>query len=189
MSTRQERIARRRRQKIFRNVFLAGGALLLIVVIAFAFTKKAPGRALSLAQVGQALSDFSLTDIHGETIHLKDYAGQVILLNAWATWCPPCKAEMPDLNTYYQAHQKDGFVILAINGGDSLNQTTVFAEQAGLAFPVLIDENAYLLDRLGIRSLPTSIIVGRDGIVKTIHLGMYTPESLEEEVTPLIQSQ
>ena len=109
-----------------------------------------------------------------------------MLVNAWATWCPPCKAEMPDLNAYYQAHQKDGFMILAVNAGDSASVTADFAAQKGLVFPVLLDPNLHLLDSLGIHSYPTSIVVGSDGIIKTIHVGMFTAEALESEVTPYL---
>ncbi len=77
-------------------------------------------------------------------MRLSDYAGKVVLLNAWATWCPPCKAEMPDLNAYYHAHQDEGFVILAINAGDSASVAAAFADQIGLSFPVLLDPNTDL---------------------------------------------
>jgi cytochrome c biogenesis protein CcmG, thiol:disulfide interchange protein DsbE len=189
MSTRQERIARRQRQQKIRNVVVGAGAFLLVIAIVFLLTSKAPAQVVGPAKIGQPLSDFSLTDINGQAVHLRDYAGQVVLVNAWAIWCPPCKAEMPDLNAYYQAHQKDGFVLLAVNAGDTLSQASAFAEQARLAFPVLLDEDLRVLNGLGIHSFPTSIIVGQDGVVKGIHQGMFSPESLETEITPLLSSQ
>ena len=134
------------------------------------------------------MEDFKLTDIHGKTVRLSDFAGKAVLINAWATWCPPCKAEMPDLNAYYQAHQDEGFVILAVNAGDSASQAAAFASQKGLAFPVLLDPNTRFLTSLGVRSFPTSILVGSDGVVKTIHVGMFTPQSLDAEITPYLMS-
>jgi peroxiredoxin len=189
MSTRSERIARRHRQQKIRNIFIGIGAFLLLFAAALLFSQKTPVQALAPARIGQPLSDFSLTDLQGQTVQLDDFAGKVVLVNAWATWCPPCKAEMPDLNAYYQAHQAEGFVLLAVNAGDSLSQASAFAEQAGLAFPVLLDEDLRVLNGLGIHSFPTSIIVGRDGVVKGIHQGMFSPESLEAKITPLLQSQ
>ena len=138
------------------------------------------------AQVGKRLQDFSLTDITGKSVRLSDFAGKVVLVNAWATWCPPCKAEMPDLNTYYQAHKDDGFTLLAVNAGDSPNVTADFASERGLTFPVLLDPNVRFLNNLGIHSYPTSIVIGTDGIIKTIHVGMFTPQALEAEVTPYL---
>jgi len=96
---------------------------------------------------------------------------------------------MPDLNAYYQAHQTDGFVVLAVNAGDPLSSAASFAKSNGLAFPVLLDPDLHLLDGLGIHSFPTSIVVGRDGRVKTIHVGMFTPQALETEVTPLLSQE
>jgi peroxiredoxin len=93
---------------------------------------------------------------------------------------------MPDLNAYYQTHQDEGFVILAVNAGDSASDAAVFANQKGLAFPVLLDPNTSLLTSLGVHSYPTSILVGADGVVKAIHVGMFTPEDLEEEITPYL---
>ncbi|MFZ6031161.1 MAG: TlpA family protein disulfide reductase [Chloroflexota bacterium] len=191
MSTRQERIASRQRQRRIRNLAIGAGALFVVIAIALFSASQAPTSEEKIApvKIGQPLSDFSLSDITGQSVRLKDYAGKVVLVNAWATWCPPCKAEMPDLNAYYQAYRDQGFVLLAINAGDSRAQAAGFAEQAGLAFPVLLDSDLHVLNAFGIHSFPTSIIVGRDGIVKSIHTGMFTPASLETEVTPLLRSQ
>ena len=77
-------------------------------------------------------------------------------------------------------------MILAVDAGDSASDAVVFASQNSLAFPVLLDPDLQLLTSLGIRSFPTSILVGSDGVVKTIHVGMFTPVSLEKEVTPYL---
>jgi peroxiredoxin len=186
MTTRKERAARRRRQQKINTILFVIGGLLVVVAVGFLFSGKPSSQVMDPAQIGKLLGDFSLTDISGQTISLSDYARKVVLINTWATWCPPCKAEMPDLNAYYQAHQDEGFVILAINAGDSASDAADFASQKGLAFPVLLDPNTSLLTSLGVHSFPTSILVGADGVVKAIHVGMFTLESLENEVTPYI---
>lgn len=186
MNTRKERAAKRRQRQKTNTILFVVGGILVIVAAVFLFSDKPSTQAAGPAQIGQPLADFSLTDINGNTVRLSDYAGQVVLINAWATWCPPCKAEMPDLNTYYQAHQDDGFIILAVNAGDPASAAAAFAEQKGLAFPVLLDPKLSLLTSLGVQSYPTSIIVGADGVVNTIHMGMFTAQSLEEEVTPYL---
>jgi thiol-disulfide isomerase/thioredoxin len=184
--SRREKVANQRRHEQIRNVLLAAGGILIIAAILFASFSKSAALNVVPARIGSALGDFSLTDVHGNTVHLSDYKGKTVLINAWATWCPPCKAEMPLLNRYYQSHATDDFVLLAVNAGDSQNEAASFANQNGLAFPVLLDPGTQLLDRLGINSFPTSILIGRDGNVKTIHIGMFTPESIEAELTPLL---
>ncbi len=186
MTTRKDRAAsRRRQQKIATSVYIVGGFLVIIAIV-FLLSSKHSNTSVGPAQVGKPLGNFSLTDTTGKTVHLSDYAGQTVLVNAWATWCPPCRAEMPDLNTYYQTHHNKGFMILAVNAGDSEGDAAAFASQKSLGFPVLLDPDLQLLTSLGIHSFPTSILVGSDGVVKTIHVGMFTPESLENEVTPYL---
>lgn len=187
MTTRKELAAKRRQQQKTNRILWIVGGVLILAAAAFALWGKSPAPTDGPAQVGQKLKDFSLSDIAGNTVRLSDYAGQVVLINAWATWCPPCIAEMPDLNAYYLAHQEDNFVILAINAGDPVSAAAAFAEQKGLAFPVLLDSNVQVLNDLGVHSYPTSILVGADGVVKTIHLGMFTPKELEAEITPFLK--
>jgi cytochrome c biogenesis protein CcmG, thiol:disulfide interchange protein DsbE len=188
MTTRKELAAiRRRRQKIKLILSVVGG-LLFVVAAVFLLSGNSSSQASGPAQIGKPMEDFKLTDIHGKTVHLSDFAGKAVLINAWATWCPPCKAEMPDLNAYYQTHQDEGFIILAVNAGDSASQAAAFANQKSLAFPVLLDPNTTFLTSLGVRSFPTSILVGSDGVVKTIHVGMFTPQSLDAEITPYLIS-
>ncbi|OIO93637.1 MAG: hypothetical protein AUK03_07975, partial [Anaerolineae bacterium CG2_30_64_16] len=138
------------------------------------------------ARVGAALRNFTLTDLSGKQVQLSDYAGRPVLINAWATWCPPCRAEMPALHDFYQDHQAEGFTLLAVNAGEAPAQVQGFIQQAGFTFPVLLDPNITLLTDLGIRSFPTSILVGRDGKVKTIHVGMLTADQLQTEIAPLL---
>ena len=187
MTTRKERAAGRRRQRKINTILFFAVGLVVIVAVVFLFSSKSSTQAVSPVQVGQRLGDFSLTDIHGRTVRLSDYAGKVVLLNAWATWCPPCKAEIPDLNAYYLAHQGNGFVLIGINAGESASVVAAFAHQEGLAFPMLLDPNTSLLSSLGVHGFPTSILVGSDGMIKEIHVGGFTPQALDDEITPYLQ--
>jgi peroxiredoxin len=94
---------------------------------------------------------------------------------------------MPTLNQYYQAHRAQGFVLLAVNAGDPQNTTADFVSQNGLSFPVLLDPGARVLDAMGINDFPTSVFIGRDGVVKNVHLGSYTSQTLESDITPFLQ--
>ncbi len=181
--------ARSRRQQSLPVVLIAVGVLVLAVVLVIALTAGGQGEAQAAVQparVGARLNDFSLVDISGQRVSLSDFRGQVVVLNAWATWCPPCRAEMPALNAYYQAHREEGFVILAINAGDAAADAAAFAKSYNLAFPVLLDPDLALLDGLQVHSFPTSILIGRDGVIKDIHIGLFTPEQIEAKISPLL---
>jgi cytochrome c biogenesis protein CcmG, thiol:disulfide interchange protein DsbE len=189
VNPRKQRSTARRRQARRRTwlpyLLIGLGGLLLIGLLLMSF-RQAGAQTAMPPRVGAPLSNFALTDLQGQKVQLSDYPGKVVLVNAWATWCPPCRAEMPGINAYYQAHQKDGFMVLAINAGDPQSSAASFALSNNLAFPVLLDSDLRLLDGLGIHDFPTSIIVGRDGRVKYIHVGMFTPEALDSVVTPLL---
>jgi cytochrome c biogenesis protein CcmG/thiol:disulfide interchange protein DsbE len=108
------------------------------------------------------------------------------LINGWATWCPPCRAEMPALQAFYDAHRDQGFVILAINAGESQGTVSAFISQMDFTFPVLLDPGERVLSSLGTTGLPTSFVVGQDGVVSYIHAGGLTMDVLETRVTPLL---
>jgi peroxiredoxin len=176
-------------------LFITGG-LLLVFAIGLLLVNSVGALQLDLspgsssiepARIGQPLSNFSLQDLHGETVHLSDYSGQVILINAWAIWCPPCVAEMPDLQAFYQTHRTENFTILGINAGDPPSKAAAFVSQQGITFPILFDPNVELLTRLGVDSFPTSILIDRDGIVRSIHIGMYTAEDLDAAILPYLR--
>ncbi len=192
VSTRQQRrheaslrTAARRRKAWLPYGLVGLGAILLVGLFVFSFSQAGANNAVP-PRVGAPLGNFTLTDLQGQKVQLSDYQGKVVLVNAWATWCPPCRAEMPDINAYFQAHQKDGFMVLAVNAGDPTDKAASFAQSNSLAFPVLLDSNLSLLDSMGIHDFPTSIVIGRDGRVKHIQVGMFTPDALNAVVTPLL---
>lgn len=187
LTRKQQRAAQRRKTTLTNLAWIAGSVLLLAIVIILALPKSSSGsQPTGYAQIGSPMPDVALQDLDGNTVRISDYAGQPVLVNAWATWCPPCKAEMPDLQKYYDKHQSNGLVLLAINAGEGPSQVSQFIQQNGFTFPVLLDPAVQALSTLGITSFPTSILVGRDGVVKTMHVGMFTPQALEAEITPLL---
>ena len=122
--------------------------------------------------VSGGASDFSLRDTEGRVVRLSDYLGkQVVLLNFWATWCVPCAAELPHLQTMYEANKDKGFVVLAISmdGPESVAGVAPQARQYGLTFPVLLDEETRVVGVYNPkRAAPFNVLIGRDGkIAKT----------------------
>lgn len=134
----------------------------------------------------QTAPDFTLTSLSSETVHLSDYTGQVVLINFWATWCPPCRAEMPTINAFYEAHKEAGFVVLAVNSQEEAATVERFIQTNGFSFPVLLDLQASVTDRYQVRGLPTTFIIDRDGFIQHVQSGEITPEQLEAVVVPLL---
>lgn len=189
ISARKQQRAVRRRQAQTRSLAMIIGGL-FILIAAFIFLLRKPAEAttrLIPPKTGQAMPDLALKNLSGETVRLSDFAGRPVLINAWATWCPPCRAEMPLLNDYYLKYRENGFVILAVNAGESQSLVDQFISQAGFDFPVLLDPDSASLSRLGVFSFPTSILVGRDGKVKKIHVGIITPDTMQNEIAPLLE--
>lgn len=134
----------------------------------------------------QRAPDFALPTPAGETVRLSDYAGQVVLVNMWATWCPPCKAEMPTLNAFYEAHWAEGFVVLAVNSQEDAALVRDFIQANGFTFPVLLDENAAVMERYNVRGLPTSFVIDREGVIRYVQPGEITRQQLEAVIGPLL---
>lgn len=184
----QRQIRAERQQKLISFGLIAVGVLIILFVVSFSFSStKQTSPKVEPPQVGSQLSNFTLTNIAGQSVQLNDYKGQVILLNAWATWCPPCRAEMPALNDYYLQHADQGFVVLAINAGDPERDVAAFAQDYQLAFPVLLDPHTRLLDSYYIDDYPTTILIGRNGVVEEIHIGKLTGDQIAAKVDPLLR--
>lgn len=138
------------------------------------------------AQMGQLAPDFSLPTLGGGETNLSDYTGQVVLVNFWATWCPPCKAEMPDINAYYEARQDDGLVVLAVNAQEDTATVSSFIEATGFSFPVLLDSDGRVEQQYQVRSFPMTFVIDRDGRVVYIHNGLISPDVLTAVLDPLL---
>ncbi len=118
-------------------------------------------------QVGKLAPSFELPDVNGKKVTLSEYKGKVILINFWATWCVPCKAEMPSLNNLFLAFKNDGFIVLSISVDSSEKPVQSFLKDKAISFPVLMDkEQEVYFDLYGVLGLPTSFLIDRDGIVR-----------------------
>lgn len=135
---------------------------------------------------GQTAPDFTLTSLNGEPVSLSDYAGQVILVNLWATWCPPCKAEMPAINAFYEEYKGDGFVVLAVNSQEDVAIVQQFITEQGFSFPVVLDSRGEVMNQYQVRGLPTTFIIDRSGEIQYMHSGAITYDQLEKVVQPLL---
>lgn len=138
------------------------------------------------AAVGRPAPNFRLAGLDRDHIELADFAGQVVMLNFWATWCEPCRNEMPAMQRVYERYRDQGFTVLAINHLETVGQIRRFLESVGATFPVAYDITAGVHDMYLVRSWPTSVFIDRDGIVRAHISRELTEEEIEEQVKALL---
>jgi len=115
--------------------------------------------------------DFSLPALDGGAQNLRDYRGQVVVLNFWASWCGPCRAEMPDLQAVYSELRGRGFVVLGLNQSEPRDRVEGFAREFGLTFPILLDESRSVARQYGVRALPTTFMIDGGGVIRELIVG------------------
>lgn len=115
--------------------------------------------------------DFTVALVRGETLKLREQRGKAVMVNFWATWCPPCREEMPAMERLYRRHQKRGFVLLAVSVDTDASLVKPFLEQHKLTFPVALDAKMDLANTYGVRALPASFLIDRDGYLAALALG------------------
>jgi cytochrome c biogenesis protein CcmG/thiol:disulfide interchange protein DsbE len=132
--------------------------------------------------------NYTVKDMNGASVKLADYKGKVILVNFWATWCPPCKAELPALIELYDRYKDQGLVVLGISGDDDAETLRAFASEWKINYPMIVGrDETDLMDSYGpIYGYPISVIVGRDGSVCGKHVGPATKEEFEREIKALL---
>jgi peroxiredoxin len=135
---------------------------------------------------GAPAPEFSLVDLNGDTHSLADYRGQPVIINFWATWCPPCRAEMPDLQQVYEKNEDDGLVILAINQSESPNTVEDFADEYDLTFTIMID-NFQVSDTYEVMAYPSTYFIDRAGRIQHAEFsGPMSKSFIESQVLDLL---
>ncbi len=122
-------------------------------------------------QVGHPAPDFALESIDGGTVTLAELRGKVVLVNIWATWCPPCRAEMPAIEAAYQRHRDQGFVVLAVNQRERTSAVIGFMRERELTFTALLDPDGAVGANYQASAIPSSFFIGRDGIIRSVYRG------------------
>jgi len=128
-----------------------------------------------------------LTDLKGNPVSLADQQGQWVLVNNWATWCPPCKAEMPTLQAFYDDHRDQNFMLIAIEAGEPVAQVAEYVEKNDLQITVWPDPEQKVYDAFKNISLPTSWLIDPLGQIRLTWVGAIDRETLEKYVTPLLE--
>jgi cytochrome c-type biogenesis protein len=134
-------------------------------------------------EVGNRAPNFRTTTDDGETVALADLRGQAVLLNFWATWCGPCRIEMPEFEAAYTTHAGEGFTILAVNNMETPEQVRGFRDELALSFPLLLDESGAITSEYAVVSLPSTYVLNREGIIVARHFGALTAAQMTELVS------
>ena len=139
-------------------------------------------------QAGYLAPDFSLTTLQAEEITLSDYRGRPVILNFWATWCPPCRAEIP----FFQQSQlkyNGRAIILGIDQAEPLSLVAPFVADLGMTYPILLDLESAVSDSYGVVALPTTFFIDSNGVVQKVHPGIISQGVLEDEIEQLLEGQ
>jgi peroxiredoxin len=166
----------------------ANAAILGFAVSLLFFSEGSPKPLMACEGEGKIANlDFTLKDINGRDVALTDYKGKVILLDFWATWCAPCKIEIPGFVELYKKYKSSGFVVLGVSMDDDPAAVKPFSQKLKMNYPVLFGagrddlQNAYPSP-----GLPTSFIIDRDGRICAQHTGFASKEQFEREIKPLM---
>ncbi len=136
-------------------------------------------------QPGEAAPDFSLETLDGEVVSLSELKGEKVILNFWATWCPPCREEMPEIQKFYDAHQDD-IKIIAVNFNEKDEKVIDFLDEFGYTFPSPLDREGSVGKEYGVLTLPTTYFINSDGVIQEPrHVGPMDYEFMEEMLDTL----
>jgi cytochrome c biogenesis protein CcmG, thiol:disulfide interchange protein DsbE len=143
---------------------------------------------------GLPAPDFALPNLEGQTVKLSDFAGRPVWINIWASWCAPCRAEMPDIEAVYQemkakdaqAGRKDGLAVLLVSLGEDPAVVRRYMETTRYELPVLLDPNFQITERYRINGLPTHYFVGRDQVIKDFAIGGLKPKMMRTRIDRIL---
>jgi cytochrome c biogenesis protein CcmG, thiol:disulfide interchange protein DsbE len=175
-----------------RRRFMIGVDVILIVVVGTLLVQRALPQAAAAFNLGSGSEPapaFELRSLDGTTVSLDDYRGQVVLVNFWASWCPPCRVEMPGFERVYRQRRDEGFVILGIatdtHAEDAIRE---FVTEHDITYPILLANRDVIVDYGGIRALPESFLVDRDGIIRHRVIGYFAEPALRAAVSRMLRS-
>ena len=158
-------------------------------VIACALFAVVAGTASSAIAPATTAPDFTLHAMGGANLRLKEQRGRVVMVNFWATWCAPCRQEMPHLNRLYEKYRASGFVLLGVNVDDDTRNAAELATKLGLKFPVLLDTDKGVSKLYDLSTMPSTVLIDRDGKVRYVHRGYLTgyEDTYDKQIRELLK--
>lgn len=171
---------------VFILLFLVGVFIVLALIPNKGTTTPTQATELRVApEVGSLAPDFEFNDMNtGETYKLSSLRGKPVWINFWATWCPPCRAEMPDMEKIYGEYKDKDLVILGIDDGESAQTVKEFTNSLELTWPFMLDGNRAIGNKYLVSSLPSHFYVDRNGIIQAVHIGGFSTITGTRRIDP-----
>ena len=154
------------------------------IVLGALFTAFTATTLASSGLTGQPAPDFALKSSTGENLRLSEYRGDVVMINFWATWCGPCRQEMPLLDDLYARYERVGFTLLGVNIDDDSRRAMQMIDELGVNFPVLFDASKNVSKLYDVQAMPVTVLVDREGTIRHIHHG-YKPGYEDKYLTEI----
>ena len=169
-----------------RNWYTLTAIVLLLGAAALLWGRVPPGADSGVLPpapaVGHPAPDFTLNTLDGEALTLSDLRGQPVILNFWATWCLPCRAEMPELERLHQRLAEAGVVVLGVNQAETAADIASYREEIGISFPTVVDQRMGVSREYLVNSIPTTFFIDREGTIQTLFIGPMTDAVLAENL-------
>jgi peroxiredoxin len=170
-------------------LLILGGVWIILSPVLGSGGGETPGELALLEPApvpGHPAPDFALKNLAGDTIRLSDFKGKAVIVNFWATWCPPCRAEFPEMQEA-AIENKDDLVIIGVNhtSGDTPALIPGFVDEFGITFPIVLDETGETVKTYGVLGLPTSVFVDKNGIVQEVFTGIINRAYIETKLSEL----
>lgn len=142
----------------------------------------APTKLLPAPEVGRLAPDFTLVDLEGNQVTLSDFRGKTVFVNFWATWCPACRAEMPDIEAVYQEYKDKGVVVIGVDILEPEDVVRQFVEQGGYNWAFVIDTTGEVAADYNITAIPASFFIDREGVIQAVSIGAMTKRQMEAKL-------
>ena len=144
--------------------------------------------SVAAPRAGLLAPDFELQTLDGSSMRLSDLRGQVVIVNVWTSWCPPCKREMPAFQRVYQEYESRGLIILAVDAfqQDILEDVRLFVNNNALTFPILLDERSEVLAAYQISAFPSTFFVDQEGVIRKVVIGAVSEPLLRSQVEEML---
>lgn len=167
-------------------IYWIAGAAIVAIVLAVYFRGGGSQASGPAGLQGRPAPSFAVPSLAGTTSALADYHGRVVVMNLWASWCPPCRAEMPDLQHLYQSYKNRNVVVIGVDQGESPQRVNAFAQSLGIHYPILLDQQQQYGRVYAALGLPTTIVIDPQGVVVNGFDGPLAYPQMVAAIMPLL---